>query len=88
VNAGEWMQEFREEGFRHVYVWEDAPNAFRPDHTHSGATAHVILSGEMVITSEGKIETLKAGDRFDVPAGRLHSARVGPEGCRYVVAER
>jgi quercetin dioxygenase-like cupin family protein len=88
VNAEEWMQKFREEGFRHIYVWEDAPNAFYPDHVHAGATAHAILKGGMAITFEGRTETVKAGERFDVPAGTVHSARVGRKGCQYLVAER
>lgn len=30
---------------------------------------------------------LKAGDRIDVPVGKKHRAKVGPEGCQFIVGE-
>ena len=84
----DWQKKLREEGFSHTYFWLDGPNAFYPDHTHAEVTAHIILEGEMTVTSEGRTATYRAGDRFDVPAGAVHRARVGPAGCRYVVGEK
>jgi quercetin dioxygenase-like cupin family protein len=78
----------KQEGFGHTYVWEDGPHACYPDHTHAEETAHVVLSGEMTLTIGGKTETYRAGDRCDVPAGAVHSARMGPKGCRYLIGER
>jgi hypothetical protein len=43
-----------QEGFRHTYVWQDAPNASYPDHTYAAETAHIILSGEMTLTWTGR----------------------------------
>jgi mannose-6-phosphate isomerase-like protein (cupin superfamily) len=76
------------EGFSHSYVWEDVPNARYPNHTHGVDTAHIILSGEMTLTIDGVSKTFREGERADVPAGALHSARMGPEGCRYLIGER
>jgi len=78
----------REEGFRHTYVWQDGPNAFYPDHQHAEETAHVILRGEMTLILNGAAKTYRSGDRCDVPAGSVHSARMGPHGCRYLIGER
>ena len=72
----------------HTYVWQDAPRAFYSDHTHPGFTAHIILDGEMTLTCGGKSETYSAGDRCDVPAGAVHSAQMGLQGCRYLVGEK
>jgi quercetin dioxygenase-like cupin family protein len=77
-----------QEGFSQTYVWRDAPNASYPDHTHATETAHVILSGEMTLTMDGHSRTYRAGERCDVPAGAVHSARMGPSGCRYLIGER
>ena len=77
-----------QEGFGHTYVWQDGPNASYPDHTHTTETAHIILSGEMTLTMDGKSHTYGAGERADVPAGAVHSARMGPTGCRYLIGER
>jgi mannose-6-phosphate isomerase-like protein (cupin superfamily) len=76
------------EGFAHTYVWQDGPHAFYSDHRHPGLTAHIILDGEMTLTCGGKSETFRVGDRLDVPAGAVHSAKMGPQGCRYLVGEK
>jgi len=81
-------QSLEQEGFGHTYVWQDGPNASYPDHTHTTETAHIILSGEMTLTMDGKSHTYRAGERADVPAGAVHSARMGPTGCRYLIGER
>lgn len=76
------------EGFVHTYVWQDGPHAHYSDHTHATETAHLILDGEMTLTMDGRSTTYRAGDRADVPAGAVHSALMGPAGCRYLVGER
>ena len=81
-------QSLKQEGFCDTYVWQDAPNASYPDHTHATETAHIILSGEMMLTMDWKSHTYRTGERCDVPAGAVHSARMGPTGCRYLIGER
>lgn len=78
----------RGEGFTHTYIWRDAAETFYPDHTHDKLTAHVILEGQMTLTMNGKAETYRAGDRCDVPAGVVHSALMGPQGCEYLIGEK
>jgi mannose-6-phosphate isomerase-like protein (cupin superfamily) len=81
-------QQLKSEGFGHTYVWQDGPNTFYPEHTHETETAHIILSGEMTLTTNDRTETYRAGARCDVPAAAVHSARMGPTGCRYLIGER
>jgi mannose-6-phosphate isomerase-like protein (cupin superfamily) len=88
VDEKQLARELEREGFRHTYVWQDGPNASYPDHTHGTETAHIILSGEMTLTMNGESHTCRAGERCDVPAGAAHSARMGPDGCRYLIGER
>jgi quercetin dioxygenase-like cupin family protein len=88
VDEGKLLRTLEREGFHQTYVWQDAPNASYPDHTHSTETAHIILSGEMTVTMDGRSRTYRAGERCDVSAGTVHSARMGPGGCRYLVGER
>jgi len=88
MDAKEWEARLHWEGFAHTFVWQDGPNVFYPDHTHGAITAHVILEGEMTLILQGRTQTLRAGDRFDVTAETVHSARMGPAGCRYVVGEK
>jgi quercetin dioxygenase-like cupin family protein len=83
-----WEKKLREKGFAHIFTWADGPRAFYPDHTHPGTTAHIILEGEMILTSEGQTRTYKVGERCDVSALAVHSARTGPNGCKYIVGEK
>jgi mannose-6-phosphate isomerase-like protein (cupin superfamily) len=88
-NPNELERQLRAEGFGRTYVWQDGANAFYSDHTHAVDTAHIILDGEMKLTYGGRSQTYKAGERTpDVPAGAVHSARIGPKGCRYLIGEK
>ena len=81
-------RQLHSEGFLHTYVWQDGPNAFYPDHTHATETAHIILDGAMMLTQGGETHTYDVGQRCDVPAGTVHSAKMGPHGCRYLIGEK
>jgi mannose-6-phosphate isomerase-like protein (cupin superfamily) len=81
-------RQLRDEGFLHTYVWQDGPNAFYPDHTHATETAHIILDGEMTLTQDGETHTYNVGQRCDVHPGAVHSAKMGPHGCRYLIGEK
>jgi len=87
-NESELRRKLEAEGFSHTFVWQDGPGAFYPDHTHHDLTAHIILDGEMTLTMNGESQTYRVGDRCDVPAGTVHSAQMGPEGCRYIIGEQ
>ncbi|HVB33256.1 MAG TPA: cupin domain-containing protein [Patescibacteria group bacterium] len=88
MDIGALEAQLHQEGFGHTYVWEDGPHASYPNHTHLSETAHIILSGEMTLTMNGQSSTYRIGERVDVPAGEVHSARMGPEGCRYLIGEK
>jgi len=76
------------EGYVHLYVWEDGPNVYHPEHEHRAESAHIILHGEMTLSMNGESRTYRTGDRCDLPAGIRHSAQIGPDGCRYLIGER
>ncbi len=88
MNEEQLTRRLREEGFKHTYVWQDGPDAFYPDHTHPTETAHIILAGEMTLTMGGQTHNFRAGERCDVPAGAVHSARMSAAGCRYLIGEK
>ena len=88
MNEKSLIEQLRREGFASTYVWEDGPNVQYPNHTHGAYTAHIILSGEMTLTTPAGSQLYRAGDRCDVPAGMVHSAQMGPRGCRYLIGER
>ncbi len=87
MNIDLLKQKLTEEGFQHIYEWKDGPDTKYPAHTHKGEVAIYILSGGVTFNFGTKEVTLKNGDRFDVPVGEVHSAKVGPNGCHFLVGE-
>lgn len=87
MTEDEWKAALRAEGFHEVYIWHDGSDVFYPFHSHEGITAHVILSGGMTLEMNGEQRVLHAGERFDIPAGVSHSARMNEGGCTYIVGE-
>jgi mannose-6-phosphate isomerase-like protein (cupin superfamily) len=88
MRQGDLISQLQQEGFAHTYVREDGPYTRYPDHTHRMETAHIILTGELTLAMNGTSKTYRAGERCDVPANAVHSARMGPQGCRYLIGER
>jgi len=88
MKEDDYRIQLRSEGFTHIYTWQDRPGTFYPDHTHPTLSAHIILDGEMSLTQNGQSRTYRPGERCDVPANCVHNARMGPEGCRYLIGEK
>ena len=88
MTENELARQLKCEGFSTTYVWQDGPNTIYPDHTHPVETAHIVLQGHVTITTKGETRTYRKGDRCDVPANTVHSAVMGPQGCRYLIGER
>ena len=42
----------------------------------------------MTLTQGGEARTFGAGERCDVAAGAVHSAKMGPGGCKYLIGEK
>jgi quercetin dioxygenase-like cupin family protein len=52
--------------------------ALLPKHTHPGEELGYVLEGELVLEIDGKpATTLKAGDSYFIPAGKVHAAKAG-----------
>ena len=75
------------EGFASVYEWTDPARTEYPEHAHVGKMSLYVTDGSITFDFEGTIKVLKAGDRFDVPIGKLHTAIVGDRGWIVVVGE-
>lgn len=86
--TAELKQRLIDEGFTHVFVHSDQPGFVYGEHTHPTDHAQIVLEGEITVAMAGRSRTYGPGERCDVPAGRGHSARIGAEGCTYLIGER
>lgn len=76
-----------DEGFPHIYEWHDESGTEYPVHSHEGSVSMYILKGELTFWFGEEKKVLKEGDRFDVPVGKEHTAKVGEYGCTFLVGE-
>lgn len=80
-------QKLADEGFAHIYEWRDSSGAEYSAHSHKGKVAMYILDGDLTLWLGSEKVILNKGDRFDVPVGQEHSAKIGPNGCVFLVGE-
>lgn len=87
MNEQEIIKKLEAQGYDKVWVYEAEPNEVDEEHAHKYDTHLYILSGQIEINTS-KTTILLSGDEKDIPRNILHSAKTGPEGCRYIVAEK
>jgi quercetin dioxygenase-like cupin family protein len=78
--------DLRREGFDVVHGGQE-PNFTEELHAHDFDARLMVLSGEITLTHENKVETFRAGDHCELPAGRQHATKAGPEGVAYIVGK-
>ncbi len=82
-----WFKKFEEEGFTSIYEWQDPAGTVYEEHSHQGKVSLFVTDGSITFDFCGEKKEVKAGERFDVPVGKMHSALVGPVGAIYIVGE-
>ena len=80
-------QQLKEQGFVHIYEWTDEPNTEYPEHSHKGKVTFYIVDGTILMNVDGIHISLRKGDKYDVPVGIPHTAKVGIDGCSFIVGE-
>jgi quercetin dioxygenase-like cupin family protein len=72
------------------YAWSNGPGDRYAPHSHTYEKVLYCTDGSItfVLEREGKELRLSAGDRMVLPAGKVHSAVVGPEGCTCIEGRR
>jgi quercetin dioxygenase-like cupin family protein len=72
------------------YSWSNGPRDHYPPHSHSYEKVLYCVDGSItfVLEHEGQELLLNAGDRMVLPAGTVHSALVGPHGCKCIEGQR
>ncbi len=83
-----WETQLKKEGFSQVALHEDPPSFSYSDHSHPIDTAYVVLHGEMQVWLDGKEHVIKEGGRLDIKKHVVHSAKIGQEGCKFLIAIR
>jgi len=88
VGENNAIETLKQAGFDHVYVWHAGPFEEDREHSHPFDVHLLVLEGEIKIEVGAKSTLLKPTDQLDIPRDTLHSGVAGPEGCKYIVAEK
>lgn len=88
MTEGELEQQLKIDGYSQICVHEDQANFEYPDHDHPVDTAYVVLRGNMVVRLNGKEHAVREGDRLDIAKNVVHWARMGEQGCKFLVGVR
>ena len=72
------------------YSWSNGPNDRYAAHSHPYEKVLYCVDGSItfVLEKEGRRLELKPGERMVLPAGTVHSAIVGPQGCTCIEGQR
>ena len=72
------------------YSWSNGPGDRYAAHSHGYEKVLYCVEGTItfVLEATGKRLELKAGDRMVLPAGTVHAAEVGPDGCTCIEGQR
>jgi quercetin dioxygenase-like cupin family protein len=85
MNENEWREKLKEEGFSDISIVSFGPDKPLPEHTHEDLTVQVILEGELTLMDQNGSKTMHRGERFESEAGTTHSAKCGPNGCKFII---
>lgn len=92
MTESEIIEKLTKAGYTKVWVYDAVPHEIDEEHSHDFDTKLHILSGEIRIKklSGGEVNEYVVGkdEEIEIPRNQIHSAVVGAEGCRYIVAER
>jgi quercetin dioxygenase-like cupin family protein len=78
--------DLRREGFEVVHGGQQ-PNFAEELHAHDFDARIMVLSGEITVTRDNKVDTFRAGDHCEIPAGCQHTTSVGSEGVALMVGK-
>ena len=78
----------REKGYGEVVDRQMQPREVNPTHAHEFDARLLVLDGVVTSAVDGSERTYRAGETYEMPAGRRHSETAGPEGARYLAGRR
>lgn len=80
--------QLRAEGYQEIETKRLDPRPANVEHGHHFDVRGLILDGAFTVTLEGVPRTYRAGEIFEVAAGRMHFEEVGPEGAELLIGRR
>jgi quercetin dioxygenase-like cupin family protein len=88
MQQAEFEAELKSSGYVEIESKTLDPRPVNHGHTHDYDIRGLVLSGIFIVNQSDAPVTYRAGEIFDVPAGRSHTEEIGAEGARIVVGRK
>lgn len=88
MDARDFADILRAEGFTEVLTRSLPPGQAVPEHTHPFDAKLLVTGGAFTLARDGQATTYGPGDVFSVPAGHRHAETAGPEGAATIAGRR
>ena len=86
MNQDQFKQRMQDRGYGNAEVKTYGPDVEEPMHTHDVSVMALVLSGEVTLALEDGSTTYTAGEWCELPAGTLHTERIGSSGASLLLA--
>lgn len=88
MQQAEFEDELKSNGFVEIESKALDPRPVNHGHTHDYSIRGLVLSGVFIVNQGEKPVTYRAGEIFNVPAGRSHTEEIGAVGAKIVVGRK
>ena len=88
MDTRDFETQLKKGGYLDVEMKKAAPSFLSKPHTHEFDVRALIVEGQLTLTRDGKVDTYRAGQIFEMDAGCLHTEQYGAEGTTYLVGRR
>jgi len=88
MDTARFETELERDGYQQIETKHFAPNLSTRPHVHDFHVRALVTAGEVTLTWQGRSQTFRVGDTFEMAARCEHSEQHGPEGTTYVVGRK
>lgn len=88
MDAMQFEQQLREQGYGDPGPLEYPPHTIREMHAHDRSVSVPVPGGELTLVGEGGSTTCEPGDVCQIPAGTLHAEQTGSSGLKAVLGKQ
>ena len=88
MNADEFRNALRADGFGEIEVKSLAAGTRNEEHAHPFEVRALVLEGRIALTVDAVKRAYDAGQVFTMAPGCPHFEEVGPQGVRYLVGRK
>ena len=88
MNQAAFEAELKSKGFVEIESKALDPRPVNHGHTHDYDIRGLVIDGVFIVNQGEKPVTYRAGEIFNVPAGRSHTEEIGAEGARILVGRK